>query len=933
MAKVKGVAASLLPSGLLMLVIGLAILGIWADAAEPGENSTPTDPPAAAGAQATVLSAGCLWRKHYTYLPVRLSEAAAQSAGLALDKETRRKALVSRVPDRVLDMTTPAPPPDWIEAGFDDAGWGQGHGHEFTGVPVELRHITDTVSLATLRGTDPFVLDIGFIAMRGKFLVKDAAKVKRLTLSLAYRGGFAAYLNGKEIARASLPPGKLETDTPAQDYPLDAFLAPPDDKGQRHALIWYNPRIGKWLADLKLQYALRERSFGPLEVDPKLLRDGLNVLALEFHRSDFPDECRKAGLAFAPLGLSEVFLSADAPPDNFVNSTVRPPGIQIWNAELWACPLNTSFGDPTEKLSPLRIVAARNGIFSGQVVVGSTNPIQGLSASVGPLRSAAGAEIPAAAVKVRFLTATPPYGGEIYTWDNGIGGIPFDSISDQPPVTVMVAQPKVYLENFPPYVHNVARFRRSQGLPEKTVDGAVLPVWVTVHVPAAAPAGTYTGKLTLAAKDAPPIQCPIELEVAGFTLPDVKDYVSALSIYQSPDTLATIYKVPLWSERHWELIEQSLQWMGGVGNHSLILPLLSKEQGGNEESYVHWIKQKDGSYKHDFTVMDRYLDLFLKTHDKQRIKAVCLIAHGAQSGAPNGQATVTLLDPEKGTKSDLKLPCYGTPEAEALLKPLLEAVRENLKKRGLLAQVQLGMPTDPGRSNVTPAVAAMFNRLLPGAGWFAACHNPNTAYCDGAPVFHIERVYCGPLEDPARKRLFGWQLPRMELAFTRYGFEPAELGFGFASAWRCRMAQEAILAAGFRGAGRLGADYWRAMPGVETGGGNTYYSRYAASGVYNLGASGTCCDLLAPGPKGPVTTRRLENLREGIQTAETVIFLQKALLDKKVPEELEKQCWNLLDERINAYRTFRPEGGQERDRKLYQMAARISQVLSGIPKP
>ena len=39
-------------------------------------------------------------------------------------------------------------------------------------------------------------------------------------------------------------------------------------------------------------------------------------------------------------------------------------------------------------------------------------------------------------------------------------------------------------------------------------------------------------------------------EVADWTASDPRDFVSQMSIYQSPDTLAAWYGVPLWSERH-----------------------------------------------------------------------------------------------------------------------------------------------------------------------------------------------------------------------------------------------------------------------------------------------------------------------------------------------------------------------------------------------
>ena len=45
----------------------------------------------------------------------------------------------------------------------------------------------------------------------------------------------------------------------------------------------------------------------------------------------------------------------------------------------------TDFGDPADRLVPIRMVAARNGMTSGQVIVSSDEPISDLSVRVGPL--------------------------------------------------------------------------------------------------------------------------------------------------------------------------------------------------------------------------------------------------------------------------------------------------------------------------------------------------------------------------------------------------------------------------------------------------------------------------------------------------------------------------------------------------------------------
>ena len=81
---------------------------------------------------------------------------------------------------------------------------------------------------------------------------------------------------------------------------------------------------------------------------------------------------------------------------------------------------------------------------------------------------------------------------------------------------------------------------------------------------------------------------------------------------QSPDTLSLEYGVPLWSEKHWAMIARSFQLIRPTGSRVVYIPLLRHTNQGNAESMVRWIRQKDGSYKQDYSVMDKYLDLAQK---------------------------------------------------------------------------------------------------------------------------------------------------------------------------------------------------------------------------------------------------------------------------------------------------------------------------------
>ena len=867
-----------------------------------------------------ILGVGGYWRQHVTFLPPRVSAAAARAAGLEADGQARELKLRTGR-SKLLSLPTVPPPAGWTGADFDDRTWDRTMGVYTTGYQ-----------------------EVGQVCRRGKFVVSDPAGVRGLTLELGYAGGAVVYLNGQEVLRAAMPAGDITPRTAADDYPLEAFFVA---SGQRKGKLLhsYTDRA------LTGQFALRARKTGPVALPVKLLRKGVNVLAVELHSANYPAECVKEGVGeFAAIGLGRLILRARAADGAVAPAVARGTGLEVFNAEVTEEVTELDYGSPGEPRQPMRIAALRNGRWSGQVVAASTEPIEGLSAQVGPLTHAEGkGSIPPAAIAVRYGLkggSMQHRGGSVY---GGPTGTPmgvhfrrFDGLADQPPASIAPTSPAERLR---------VDQRQEWGLPGKPVPAAMAPVWVTVAVPPDAAPGLYRGELTIRANGVGPVAVPVVLEVFGWTLPPVADYASEFSVYQSPDTLAAQYEVPLWSDRHWALIERSVRLIGEASNHTIILPLLSKEQVGNEQSYVRWVRQDDGSFDYDTSVMDRYVDLVLKHHDPRRIKAVCLIVWGNAGvakgnpyekdkydarGVPKetrGAFTVTAMGPD-GAPADMALPAVGTEAYEAFWRPVLEKVRQRLTDRGLADRILLGMPADPTPSAV--AVAA-FHRILPEAGWFVGNHPGRTQIgYDAAdrgknvPVSHVERVYTGELPDPAVKRQFGWQRQQMALAFNRYGFGPLCL-YPTPSVWAFRILMEADLASGHRGAGRIGADYWPMEGGSNnSGGGGTFYARYPASATGQTGMGANCRALLAAAPDGPVTSARFENVREGIQNAEAVVFIQKALLAGEVPEALAGRAWAVLDARTQAMRSHEigtgRSGWQSRDRALYALAAEVAQA-------
>ncbi len=126
----------------------------------------------------------------------------------------------------------------WREPGFDDAGWSEGAGELGYGDGDEVTTIPSGPDSTTNYITTYF---------RKSFVVEDPAAIPAIAGFLTYDDGAVVYLNGIEVFRINMPAGD------------PAFNAPATVGAD------YDPE--------------------PLSIDPKHLRPGVNVLAVEVHQS------------------------------------------------------------------------------------------------------------------------------------------------------------------------------------------------------------------------------------------------------------------------------------------------------------------------------------------------------------------------------------------------------------------------------------------------------------------------------------------------------------------------------------------------------------------------------------------------------------------------------------------------------------------------
>jgi hypothetical protein len=741
------------------------------------------------------------------------------------------------------------------------------------------------------------------VLTRGKFEIKNPAQVKSCAFSLDYWGGVVVYVNGKEVVRQHLPGNMTNMEAVAEDYPTEAFFRPDgkplntDDDKNRDRL------------------ALRVRQLREVKIPTSLLRQGINVVAIEAHAAPALDPAimkHQGGelTGWPPIGLLNARLTVSpasaAPTVGKVGlSGSAPESLQVWNRATYDAVTVFDHSDPAEPLRPIVINAARNAAFSGRLMVGADGPIKGLRASVGDLANG-GAKIPASAVRVRC--AVPATAGKSWVapdrFDGLLDAIPAEipAITNQPPV-----------ERF--YDRSVAR--------TAAVSRAVAPLWFTVRVPSNATPGVYEGLVSVVAEGCPPVKVPLQVRVCAWTAPNPRDFREQNFIYYAEEVLSKYYEVPPWSDKHFELIGKTLAVLAEANSRQVLANLAVDFYGKNTnpESLVRWIKQPDGSYAYDFTNFDKYLDTVARTIGKPLpLRLNCWGDPLSETAFYRGYGApaVSLLDPQTGKLERLAQPKLGSKESLAFWQPVFAEILKKVRARGWLEATTIGFNSSHVRP--TPAMVDVAYGCWPTGVWSWGSHAAQRgAVFVGTDTNHAMKVRHAenPIGNAGTPADVFRNSPRETGIFLcRNNFSDNS-----PLTYLRRMGEHAILA-GYDGTGDFGANQF---PLPRGGGG--YYCPTAGRGTEWHGVSTMA--LLYPGPDGPVASERFEVYREGMVVSEARLFVLRAITEKKLSPELLQRASRYLDERSQGFMFWFGNRymQSEEDSKLLDLAGEVARAL------
>jgi hypothetical protein len=298
-----------------------------------------------------------------------------------------------------------------------------------------------------------------------------------------------------------------------------------------------------------------------------------------------------------------------------------------------------------------RATAWRNERVHAQFVLWSRAAAPQLRLAATALRSAAGDEIPAAALAPRFVR---------YVW------AAVATKRDQKPGHA---------------VGDILDTAPELDLPA----GGFRPVWLTITIPKNTKPGLYNGTLAATARGGNTLTFPLEITVLPATLPDPENWSFFLDLWQHPWASARYHRVAPFSPEHYNLMEPLYKELAGAGQKVITTTITGRPW--NQQTYdayqsmVARTLNPDKTWTFDYTLFDHYVAFAQRCGLGPQIHCYSMVPWGN---------LVFYTDGATGDKITRALKA-GTPEYEQYWAPFLADFQKHLAKKGWVDKTYIAL--------------------------------------------------------------------------------------------------------------------------------------------------------------------------------------------------------------------------------------------------
>jgi hypothetical protein len=335
------------------------------------------------------------------------------------------------------------------------------------------------------------------------------------------------------------------------------------------------------------------------------------------------------------------------------------PEVKIWSVDA----LEKVFEDAQPKIdnSCIKIEAVRNEYVSGQGVFRCDEQhLMGARVDVEPLiHQETGYRIEP--VNTRF-----------------VGFVPVRDNTPKTPVEhlVRVVPKETFGTRFPDPLLEESSMHVRKGISQ--------PIWLTVKIPADAPAGEYQSAMTVHSRNTPDAKLDIRLTVYPVTLPEARTL--KVTNWFNLGAIAGYHGAEMFDERFFQMLQRYALFMA-EHRQNVVLTSLS--------SLIEFGAGSDERLKFDFTRFDRFVELFKEAGVIGFIEGGHL---GGRKGDWNEGFVVNIRQVRNGQVISGSADA-GSAEAEEFLSQFLPALQEHLKSKGWLDIYYQHLADEPVSAN------------------------------------------------------------------------------------------------------------------------------------------------------------------------------------------------------------------------------------------
>jgi len=390
--------------------------------------------------------------------------------------------------------------------------------------------------------------------------------------------------------------------------------------------------------------------------------------------------------------------------------------------------------------------------------------------------------------------------------------------------------------------------------------GKSQPIWLTIYIPKRATPGDYKGTVEIATSHGKS-SVLLTIKVHPVTLPDARTLY--LTNWFSTWKIADAHGLQQWSEPFWKMLE-AYAWMMADHRQNVVLTQISELIKGHDDG--------NGNLTFDFSMFDRWVELFKKAGVVGTIEGGHFGTRGDWEAKDFDAIWPTILNPDGSVQPKPAIKVTSEEERK-FLSQFLPALQKHLEEKGLLDNYVQHLADEP-----IPANAESYKKLSS----FVRKYAPKLRIIDASMCTEIAgAIDIWVPQPPEYEQKLQFFTDRQRAGDEIWFYTCLSPKGKYMNRFidyqliKTRLLHWVNFKYGLTGYLHWGFNHWQADPFADlepNWGGDNFLPPGDSHIVY-------------PGKSGPMSSIRLEALRDGVEDFELL-----KLLEKKDPKKARAIC-------------------------------------------